>query len=266
MRCPFNKKAWKTVPWLRHKKTTKDQLLDCLQELPAILEQVTALFAMRAGGQRVDELKKRIIAQCEALNLELTAWHDKICPHILKFDYTATVPLLVPENDVDVSLHHLSIIYWISLMILYSTINVLHQAEPAQANDPTKSVATTVYSAAPESCVHSMNRAANGSWPRLVNLYASKCVHAMHLYWASKSGIIENISGFLSLGFVLRFYLGKALKGQHSEEMILLGKTLKIKLFGSDVGTILAKVSAGRLKLDLGTSHQSVPGNDLSWF
>lgn len=265
-RYPFNDKAWKTVPWLRHKKTTKDQLLDCLQEVPGILEQVTALFALRAVGRRVDELRKRIIAQCEALNLELAAWHEKVFPDILKFDYTAKVPLLEPDNDVEVSLHHLSIIYWISLMILYSIINVLYQQERGQDNDHTESRTSGTYTLTPECISNSTNRSADTSWPNLVNLYASKCVHAMHLYWAPKCGIIENISGLLSLGFILRFYLGKALKGQHNEEMVLLGKTLKIKLFGSDVGSILAKVSAGQLKLDSTTRNRSVPGDDLSWF
>ncbi|KAG8415508.1 hypothetical protein J3458_009348 [Metarhizium acridum] len=159
-------------------KSVKDELIDLVQELPAILEQVVAFRALERVGA-TKHLEARIIAQCNQLHRDSQTWTQRV-PDVLTFDYTpAKPPLLAPRDDAGISLLHLGEIYWIALMILYSVLNFFTQNEHKPRGT--------------EQSVAQHNKDDRGGTLTRVplstspDLHASKCVHAIHLYWGGRA-------------------------------------------------------------------------------
>jgi hypothetical protein len=238
--------------------------VDLVQELPAILEQVTAFQALERVAA-TKHLEMRILEQCEDLHQQFEAWTRKV-PDIFRFDYMAAqLPLPEPENDVDVSLVHLSEVYWIGLMILFSVMKFFQKRRLAgdKAGDAADSaeIQTKVEEEDEGKGVVAC--------PTLIvspDLYASKCVHAMHLYWCQKSCIIESIAGLLAMSFVMRYYLNENSAGVTGDELHGLRRALDIELFGSRVRFLVTKVSGGNALVDAIDKGVRLPGDELSWF
>ncbi|KAK2592341.1 hypothetical protein QQS21_009960 [Conoideocrella luteorostrata] len=258
-RSPLGTHAWKTVPWSFLEKSIKDELLDQMVDMPMIFEQVAAFQALPPEAS-TEQLVKRILKQCDAVEAEVAAWAAKASSDVRRFDYTvAGTRLPKPQSDADFALAHMSTIYWFTLMMLYSVRTFF--------SDIAGKTESPVWRDSTGSRVELLNRDSQPSFgAKSPELYAAKCVHTMPLFFERNGGVIEGTSGLLALSICLRFILTTGLIGKGSVEMHIMRDTLELSVLGVRVGDLLHRIYGVRISLDAVDEECRRPERYLEWF
>lgn len=235
-----------------------------MQDLPAIVEQVAAFSALRHIGA-TEQLEKRIIVQCYDLTQRFAAWMQRTSPDILKFDYTvAKVPLPMPMDDADITLLHLSMMYWIALMILYSFLQFFNKRRSeydSDINEKTDHESPTWHNDKTDQEPYSNTIAEESP-----NLYASKCVHALHLFWVYEGNIAENLVGLVPLWFATHYYINRSSTEHKGNELDLLRNALGTNIFGSSAASHLAKIFGQQFEVDCDIEGTKATNDEVLWF
>lgn len=125
-RSPLGTAEWKTVPWTRIPKDPKNELLDVLIEIPAILE---ALDVLADGGEDCQYteayLHQSLAEQCWLCDSLLQQWASSSGENCIGF-----VEEIVAGNDKkrttpsseDIARGHLGLLYWTTCLILYQNL------------------------------------------------------------------------------------------------------------------------------------------------
>ncbi|KAK2616731.1 hypothetical protein QQS21_000343 [Conoideocrella luteorostrata] len=264
-RSPLCTYAWRTIPWTSQKKSIKDELFDVVQELPALVEQVVAFLALQPVSS-TKHLEMRILAQCNTLHGQFASWMRKASPYILKFDYTIipNMPLPIPQDETEISLLHLSMMFWIALMILYSILQFFN--ERSGEDDIDFDTKENSQSVTEHSNKEDQNLTLYANMYKGPNLYASKCVHALHLFGEFKGGVAESLSVIVPLWFTMRYFLNRK-SGQHKgNELEVLRKALSTKLFGSSAASHITKISGRTDEIDRIMGGENATHDAVLWF
>lgn len=229
------------------------------------MEQFVAFQALHNVGA-TKHLEERIIDQCCDIDDKLDAWGRQHSPEILRFDFrSADSPIAAPQNDAELSLLHLSMMSWIVRMILYSILRFFIERHGiANLNART----ATHCELAPK-CDDPAKHCLDGLDERrscCADLYASKCVHALHLFGAYRGSAAEGMSIMVPLWFTMRYYLNKASRQYVGDEEDLLRHVLNAKLYGSPAWTHLTKISGQKSDIDSVMKGEKPTIDTVLWF
>ncbi|KAJ6439226.1 dnaK protein [Purpureocillium lavendulum] len=119
---PFSTREWRTTPWRAREKSIKDLLVDILDDIPGLLQQLDKVQGLQYGAKR-DELLQKLHLRCREIEVTLNAWKRRVGNDLQRFDYTTTsLPIAPPDSDVEFALLHLTSLYWVACLLLYSTL------------------------------------------------------------------------------------------------------------------------------------------------
>ncbi|KAG6363685.1 hypothetical protein INS49_008786 [Diaporthe citri] len=128
-RTSLSRDEWKTVPWTKHAKGTKDQLLDILVEVPGFFEDVDNCESL-ADPEMKHEEYRRLVATCLSLHAQLQAWYGALPPGQR---YVDTSGLGVEDERAIEELPgmYTMLLYWATCLYLYNAMRVHSQKRPA---------------------------------------------------------------------------------------------------------------------------------------
>ncbi|KAF1844307.1 uncharacterized protein K460DRAFT_357916 [Cucurbitaria berberidis CBS 394.84] len=123
----LNEERWKTLPWIGRVKRPNDTLLDILCGVPEMLEAVDILACTPASEKWIKGLRIQTIAKCWTLHFQLDAWFAANPNEV----YTPTrvdtsAPIFFPDFDTAC----LSVRYWVTGLLLYSTLDMASGIQP----------------------------------------------------------------------------------------------------------------------------------------
>ena len=115
----LNSKGWKTAPWKSIRKSPQDKLLDILGDIAGLFEDIDD---MKLDGE--PEMKAaarhKITANCLNLDQRLQSWRNDLgC--LKDFQNPNVDDDLGPRDSEDFALAHVTILYWATCILLYST-------------------------------------------------------------------------------------------------------------------------------------------------
>ncbi|KAI8631983.1 hypothetical protein F5Y19DRAFT_422696 [Xylariaceae sp. FL1651] len=118
-RFPLNTPEWRTIPWQQQPKSHKDKLEDILADLTEVLVDTDQMHCCEDIVEKANR-RREIVKACQDLNQSLQHWVREAGP--LK-DFHDSNGLLIDRSDLcDIPLAHLTVIYWTTCVILYSTL------------------------------------------------------------------------------------------------------------------------------------------------
>lgn len=128
-RTSLSRDDWKTVPWTKHPKSTKDVLLDILVEVPGILEDIDNCESLDDREMKHDEYQ-RLVATCLSLHSELESWYEALPP---ERRYMDTHGLGTGDERVIEELPEMytMLLYWATCLYLYNAMRVHSGRRPA---------------------------------------------------------------------------------------------------------------------------------------
>ncbi|KAI0103240.1 hypothetical protein GGR51DRAFT_525152 [Nemania sp. FL0031] len=122
-RFPLNAPEWRTIPWEKEPKSYIDKLYDIIADLTDILVDTDEMRCCDDIPQRADMHYKVLIA-CQSLEESLQNWAKETGP--LTTFYDGNGVLVDPTNPADMLLAHMTLWYWTTYAILYSTLVSIH--------------------------------------------------------------------------------------------------------------------------------------------
>ena len=125
----LSRNEWKTVPWTKSSKQTKDLLLDILVEVPGILEDIDNCESQDDPDIRHDEYW-RLVVSCLGLHAQLRDWYDALPP---EHRYVDTFSLITEDDRATEELPgmYTMLLYWSTCLYLYNAMRVHGQRRPA---------------------------------------------------------------------------------------------------------------------------------------
>lgn len=128
-RTSLSRQDWKTVPWTKHPKSTKDTLLDILVEVPGVFEDIDKCEELGDHEMKHEEYR-RLVATCLSLHTELQSWYDALPP---EQRYVDTQGLGLEDQEVIEELPEMytMLLYWATCLYLYNAIRVHSHRRPA---------------------------------------------------------------------------------------------------------------------------------------
>lgn len=141
-RCPLNSPEWKTIPWSTNPKSTKDQLLDVLIEIPDVLEDMTITETLSDQPEQRHILLKKLEERCWQCDRQLLSWATACGAEVVAF-----VESLIAVRDVkdmsnepalpstDLAMAHLGLIYWTTYNLLSEILLWLTEAYMPKDDD-----------------------------------------------------------------------------------------------------------------------------------
>ena len=120
---------WKTVPWAKHPKSTKDTLLDILVEIPGVFEDIDNCEGLGDHKMKLEEYP-RVVATCLGLHTELQSWYGALPP---ERRYMDTHGLEAEDERVIEELPDMytMLLYWATCLSLYNAMRVHSGRRPA---------------------------------------------------------------------------------------------------------------------------------------
>ncbi|KAF2172354.1 hypothetical protein M409DRAFT_50068 [Zasmidium cellare ATCC 36951] len=124
----FSSSAWTTVPWTKHSKTLRDELLDLMAGLPGILHQQEALYAEVSNATDGATMTKVIkdgvdvLKQCISLGARLQTWEEKtmdLAREARGENENDTLTLFHISKDHGFAFFHLITQFWTVCLILH---------------------------------------------------------------------------------------------------------------------------------------------------
>ncbi|KND88028.1 hypothetical protein TOPH_07313 [Tolypocladium ophioglossoides CBS 100239] len=238
VKSPLSTPEWRTVPWRHREKSVKDVLMDIMDDMPELFEQLDNIQS-RKSGTNVDALRERLKVQCRETEVALNAWRRHVGVKLHRFDYTLTrSPIPPPSSDVEFALLHMTSLYWIACLVLYSTMifvskgirpsNGLAKSDSESTSKPLDKHAAGL-PPNPDLFAPSME-------PRM---FASKIARSIHLFFEPSAGFVQSGSALFPLAIALRYFAVVEPSGQRSEEAKMLQRLLRQPFMGTYVGRFL---------------------------
>uniref|UniRef100_A0A4E9D9K7 Zn(2)-C6 fungal-type domain-containing protein n=1 Tax=Gibberella zeae TaxID=5518 RepID=A0A4E9D9K7_GIBZA len=218
---------WKRTPlWRSVANSPLNKLIDILVDVPGLLEDLDFL-RQASHSMKSEELADRLNNACRECEFGLLAWEVEIGDILNTYDYTVVGKVLPrPNNDDDLAVIYLSCYYWMTCLMVYSTLGFceLEETKTSTKRDlmdcPSQRIATT---------------------------YAYRIAHAIHLLFQPPAGDYSSVAAFFPLGNAIRYLImTETYGGQRtmSNERLLLTKVFAGPLLGSFVGQFLKNLQA----------------------
>ncbi|OBS24820.1 hypothetical protein FPOA_05357 [Fusarium poae] len=225
-RSPFSQKQWKRMPlWRLVTDSPLNKLIDILVEVPGLLEDLDIL--RQASYPNGSELANALKGTCHACVLDLLCWEADIGHVLTAYDYTVVGKALpLPKNDDDLAVIYLSCYYWMTCLMVYSTMGFCELEDQKIGikldlmDCPSQIIATS---------------------------YAYRIAHAIHLLFQPPAGDYSSVAVFFPLGNAIRYLIMTETYGGQSmmsNERLLITKVFTKPLLGSFVGQFLKNLQA----------------------
>ncbi|VUC27855.1 unnamed protein product [Clonostachys rosea] len=124
---PLASPEWLTIPWSKHSKTSRDQLLDILAHLTCIVSATDDLsLDLSSGTLSVVENLSSIASACQSIDERLAAWEKEFAPEAIRLLATRSSDLdahLSQATAPSLTFHelaatHLMTLFWASCLTL----------------------------------------------------------------------------------------------------------------------------------------------------
>jgi hypothetical protein len=122
----FNRKEWKTLPWIGRVKTSMDSLLDIMAAIPEILESVDKDGKLSPGSSYDEARDIQTSAKCWNLHFELQDWLAANGDLIHNSAMTDTTLISFPSLETG----NLNVRYWVIALLLYSSLDTATGVPP----------------------------------------------------------------------------------------------------------------------------------------
>ncbi|KAF4466934.1 hypothetical protein FALBO_6202 [Fusarium albosuccineum] len=227
-RSPFSHPEWKQARlWHSVADSPINKLLDIMVEIPGLLQDLDVM-RQAPTPEEAQKLHTDLSAKCEACELALLAWEVEIGDDLRTYDYTAnTVPL--PQNEDDLALLYLSHLYWMSCLMLFSTMGFCELEDPRAKAEG------------------GFGDLLSSSAQRTAMSYAYRIAHSIDLLFQPPAGTYSAAASFFPLGNALRYLIMLETYGSQnilSKERLMLIKAFKRPFLGSFVGRFLRNLQA----------------------
>ncbi|KAH8708191.1 hypothetical protein HC256_010337 [Beauveria bassiana] len=292
-RSPFASPAWDKIPWKKHPKAVKDQLIDLMQDIPEILEYVEE-FKASADPQRRQDLEALIMSRSSEVRADLDAWAADRGDSLQRFDcFANTGPIEPPRNDAEFAFHHMTTIYWFTCGMLSCIRSFFssRQGEEriprrppgwyatyggAAAGTPTSTTTTTTNSPSHDDSTNSPSSASTTStaasvsasehylWESAMN--ATREVYAMGFFFTPDAGVAHSAAGLMSLAVILRYYLQPAAFCLLGTEVEILQGLYATPILGIPIGQLLRRILGGHLPPLVANVDGPRVSHGLGWF
>ncbi|KAM3483216.1 hypothetical protein MY8738_003411 [Beauveria namnaoensis] len=292
-RSPFASPAWDKIPWKKHPKAVKDQLIDLMQDIPEILEYVEE-FKASADPQRRQDLEALIMSRSSEVRADLDAWAADRGDSLQRFDcFANTGPIEPPRNDAEFAFHHMTTIYWFTCGMLSCIRSFFssRQGEEriprrppgwyatyggAAAGTPTSTTTTTTNSPGYDDNTNSPSSASTTSttasvsasehylWESAMN--ATREVYAMGFFFTPDAGVAHSAAGLMSLAVILRYYLHPAAFCLLGTEIEILQGLYATRILGIPIGQLLRRILGGHLPPLVANVDGPRVSHGLGWF
>ncbi|KAK2606308.1 hypothetical protein QQS21_003239 [Conoideocrella luteorostrata] len=250
-RSPLSASRWMTQPWELIPKSKMDEIVDILIEITGHIEDLDILRAHAGDVATADELRDTLVYRCMQTYRTLVAWTETVGDALYAFDPNVVgLPLPTPSTDEDYELLHLSIVYWITSLFLYSTWEFALQQniQPSYLTTGVSCIDSPPHLDSPQSDTQISDTSS-------IN-YARRIAWSIHLFFAPGTGAWGANAALLPLGFALRFLMVKESGSPFSEERKLLVSCFKKPFMGTFVGRFLRNFQEEESHPDL----RNIPG------
>lgn len=301
-RSPFASPAWDKIPWKKHPKAVKDELIDLMQDIPELLEHVDAFKASTELQQRQD-LETLTLRRCAEVRADLDAWAADRGDALQRFDCFAHVgPIEPPKNDAEFAFHHMTTIYWFTLGMVSCVQSFFSSGQGAEriperppgfyanyngggistpASTPPNSSSSPPYGyddayspSAASTASGSTATATGNSAPVSASehylwesaMYATREVYAMGFFFMPDAGVAHSAAGLMSLAVILRFYLHPACFCITGREIEILQALYSIPILGVPIEQLLRRILGGQLPPLTANLRGPRISHGLGWF
>ncbi|OAA66324.1 Zn(2)-C6 fungal-type DNA-binding domain protein [Cordyceps fumosorosea ARSEF 2679] len=288
-RSPFATPAWDKIPWLKHPKAVKDELIDVMQDIPEILEYIEEFKVSKDAGRRRD-LEMLIMSRSSEVQADLDSWAADRGDSLQRFDCFAHIgPLEPPRNDAEYAFHHMTTIYWFTAGMV-SCIKSFFSSRQGEERIPERppgwyanyggtGPGTPGSTTATNTTTHDDNDAQSPSstssttgvsasehylWESAV--YATREVYAMGFFLTPDAGVAHSAAGLMSLAVILRYYLHPAAFCILGNEVEILQSLYAVPILGIPVGQLLRRVLGGHLPPLVANLSGPRVSHGLGWF
>lgn len=119
-RIALSSPEWKTIPWRKLHKTSKDILFDILGDVSGVLEDFDRIGALDSQSAR-DEGYAQLATQCWLIDSSLTWWSENVGPghHMDAIIERGGYEAPTPE---DAAVVYIMTHYWTACVLLYTTL------------------------------------------------------------------------------------------------------------------------------------------------
>ncbi|KAJ6782266.1 hypothetical protein PWT90_10559 [Aphanocladium album] len=290
-RSPFASPAWDKIPWKKHPKAVKDELIDLMQDIPEILEYIEE-FKASPDPYRRQELETLIMGRCNEVRADLDAWAADRGDSLQRFDCFAHAgPIEPPKNDVEFAFHHMTTIYWFTLGMtsciksfftsqqgveriperplgFYATYTGGSVGTPASTtssydyDDVNSPASASTASTAPVQ--PGVSETEHYLWESA--MYATRGVYAVRFFFTHDAGVAHSAAGLMSLAVLLRFYLHPATFCITGQEVEILESMYNIPILGIPIGQLLRRILGGHLPPLVANLGGPRVSHGLGWF
>ncbi|OAA80487.1 Zn(2)-C6 fungal-type DNA-binding domain protein [Akanthomyces lecanii RCEF 1005] len=297
-RSPFASPAWDKIPWKKHPKAVKDELIDMMQDVPEILEYIDE-FKTSTDPQRRQDLEMLIMSRCNAVRADLDAWATDRGDSLQRFDCFANIgPIEPPKNDVEFAFHHMTTIYWFTAGMLaciksfftsrygeeripqrppgwYTTYGGAAAGTPASSSSPANnssygydddshSPASAASASSTTTTAPSVSVTEHYLWESA--MYATREVYAMGFFFMPDAGVAHSAAGLMSLAVMLRYYLHPAAFCILGNEVEMVQGLYSTPILGIPIGQLLRRILGGHLPPLVANTDGPRMSHGLGWF
>ncbi|KAL7921308.1 hypothetical protein ACQKWADRAFT_327803 [Trichoderma austrokoningii] len=280
---PLHTKEWRTIPWRDIPKSTKDKLIDILEDVPFMLIAYDKLCACQDPG-RFAELRHTVLINCEQIASSLDVWEKEAGPILRQFDYTFVgSPLPSPKDDTEFGLVYISGCYWGARLMLYSTLGMTLAHSAAAASPGTESSIPSPGSGSPSSFAGTASTPATSpglasegpsgppyTFPRIKmenpGIYAKKIAHMVHLLYEPTAGAMQGASGLFPLALALRYFATTEPLGERSPEYEMLLKLYSKPFVGTFVGRFLNDLQGSQQDDEAKRDVEAKARKNIFWY
>ncbi|KAM0479563.1 hypothetical protein ACHAPX_004780 [Trichoderma viride] len=279
---PLHTEAWRTIPWRDIAKSTKDKLIDILEDVPFMLIAYDELRACQ-DPERFDELRHTVMLNCHHIALSLDIWEQEAGPILQQFDYTfAGSPLPTPKDDTEFGLVYISGCYWGARLMLYSTLGMTLAHSAGAVSPGTDSIpslgggspaspagtASTPATSPGQASERSSGPLYSAPPPKMENpgIYARKIAHMVHLLYEPAAGAMQGASGLFPLALALRYFATTEPPGQRSPESEMLYKLYRKPFVGTFVGRFLNDLQGSQQDDEAKRDVEAKAQRNIFWY
>ncbi|PTB35646.1 hypothetical protein M441DRAFT_31853 [Trichoderma asperellum CBS 433.97] len=279
---PLHTPEWRSTPWRDIPKSTKDKLIDILEDVPFMLIAYDELRACQ-DPERFDELRQIVMLNCQHIATSLDVWEEEAGPILRQFDYTFSgSPLPTPQDDTEFGLVYISGCYWGARLMLYSTLGMT-LAHSAGAASPGADSIPSMNGSSPASTAGTASTPATSpgqssekspgpyySPPQIKmenpGIYARKIAHMVHLLYEPAAGAMQGASGLFPLALALRFFATTEPPGQRSLESEMLYRLYRKPFVGTFVGRFLNDLQGSQQDDEAKRDSEAKAQRNIFWY
>lgn len=193
--------AWKLIPWQVQPKTSKDEMIDILVDLPTMLDRLDVLNSCEDEDRKM-VLQADLLALAQTAQQELESWRVR-AGGLMEFSSTGVDDFV---DMADVGFAQMTVYYWLAWLLISTVL----------ARLPLSEVDPALYS------VHPFVDA---------DRYASIIANSMPYFYCKSAGIWAAHVASFPLGLAFKFYATTGQRG--SEACQKLRHTLEASSQGS---------------------------------